>query len=133
MTSGTSGNVQSANSYNNNNNRSNEEKRQQLLSIRQQLALEFYEHHNSGNWRRIFPTDDPALQKKYASMIISNFGQFLHRNRGDLLDEIKTTYLNPVTVIYFRFFFFVFYWFMSTDKERASIPSFSGLLKACRK
>nr|CAH8862087.1 unnamed protein product [Trichobilharzia regenti] len=71
--------------------------RQQLLSIRQQLALEFYEHHNSGNWRRIFPTDDPALQKKYASMIISNFGQFLHRNRGDLLDEIKTTYLNPVT------------------------------------
>ncbi|CAH8862198.1 unnamed protein product [Trichobilharzia szidati] len=71
--------------------------RQQLFSIRQQLALEFYEHHNSGNWRRIFPTDDPTLQKKYASMIISNFGQFLHRNRGDLLDEMKTTYLNPIT------------------------------------
>ncbi|CAH8606157.1 unnamed protein product [Heterobilharzia americana] len=37
--------------------------RQQLSSIRQQLALEFYEHHNSGH----------------------------------LLEELKTTYLNPIT------------------------------------
>ncbi|VDP76955.1 unnamed protein product [Schistosoma mattheei] len=72
--------------------------KQQLSRIRQQLSLEFYEHHNCGNWHRIFPSDNSTLQTKYASLIMTSFKQFLYSNHNDILNEIKTTYLNPITV-----------------------------------
>ncbi|VDO95188.1 unnamed protein product, partial [Schistosoma margrebowiei] len=72
--------------------------KQQLSKIRQQLSLEFYEHHNCGNWHRIFPSDNSTLQTKYASLIMTSFKQFLYSNHNDILNEIKTTYLNPITV-----------------------------------
>uniref|UniRef100_A0A095AR35 Tubulin polyglutamylase TTLL7 n=1 Tax=Schistosoma haematobium TaxID=6185 RepID=A0A095AR35_SCHHA len=71
--------------------------KQQLSRIRQQLSLEFYEHHNCGNWHRIFPSDNSTLQTKYASLIMTSFKQFLYSNHNDILNEIKTTYLNPIT------------------------------------
>ncbi|KAH8857743.1 Tubulin polyglutamylase TTLL7 [Schistosoma japonicum] len=71
--------------------------RQQLLMIRQQLSLEFYEHHNSGNWHRIFPSNNSTLQKKYGSLIMTSFEQFLHGNQNCLFNEMRTTYLNPIT------------------------------------
>ncbi|CAH8615549.1 unnamed protein product [Schistosoma rodhaini] len=71
--------------------------KQQLHGIRQQLSMEFYEHHNCGNWHRIFPSNNSKLQTKYASLIMTSFKQFLHSNQNDLLNEIKTTYLNPIT------------------------------------
>ncbi|VDP78769.1 unnamed protein product [Schistosoma curassoni] len=75
-----------------------EKAKQQLSRIRQQLSLEFYEHHNCGNWHRIFPSDNSTLQAKYASLIMTSFKQFLYSNHNDILNEIKTTYLNPITV-----------------------------------
>ncbi|CAH8594886.1 unnamed protein product [Schistosoma guineensis] len=71
--------------------------KQQLSRIRQQLSLEFYEHHNCGNWHRIFPSDNSTLQTKYASLIMTSFKQFLYSNHNDILNEIKTTYLNSIT------------------------------------
>ena len=73
-------------------------KRRQLYRIRQQLALEFFEYHNCGDWKRIFPTDDPNSQKLYASLLMTNFVQFHHGKVGEQLKELENTYLNPITV-----------------------------------
>ncbi|KAF6779450.1 hypothetical protein AHF37_01103 [Paragonimus kellicotti] len=71
--------------------------RQQLLTIRRRLALEFFEYHNCGNWCLIFPTDDRTAQKRFASFMLANFAQFHKGKSTDLLKELEETYLYPVT------------------------------------
>ncbi|CAH8534869.1 unnamed protein product [Schistosoma turkestanicum] len=73
--------------------------KQQLYAIRQQLSIDFYEHQNSGNWYRIFPNENIILQKKYTSLILTSFQQFFYTNQNNsyIMNEMKTTYLNPIT------------------------------------
>ncbi|THD25135.1 Tubulin polyglutamylase TTLL7 [Fasciola hepatica] len=71
--------------------------RQQLLLIRQRLALEFFEYHNCGNWNLLFPTEDPVAQQRFARFILKNFAKFHNGKAGELQKEMEVTYLNPIT------------------------------------
>ncbi len=57
--------------------------------MRLESELECFENANCGNWRRIYPTSDKALEKRYAHLLLNCFVDFNKGKSGDLANVIQ--------------------------------------------
>ncbi|KAH9492090.1 Tubulin polyglutamylase ttll7 [Bulinus truncatus] len=79
-----------------------EELTELLMRIRRISAKEDFERRHSGQFRKIFPSDDPARQERYCNIMTQTFSLFLAGRGTSMQKEIQVNYNNKYRVFIFQ-------------------------------
>ncbi|CAL1536025.1 unnamed protein product [Lymnaea stagnalis] len=77
-----------------NNEKRKEELTELLTRLRKIAAKEDFERRHSGQFRKIFPSDDPVKQERYCNIMTQTFSLFLTGRGASMQKEIQVNYNN---------------------------------------
>ncbi|XP_059175710.1 tubulin polyglutamylase TTLL7-like [Physella acuta] len=77
-----------------NNEKKKEELTELLNRLRKMTAKEDFERRHSGQFKKIFPSDDKAKQERYCNIMAQTFSTFLSRRGVSMQKEIEVYYNN---------------------------------------
>ncbi len=59
--------------------------------MRYESDLECFENAHCGNWRRVYPTNDKALEQRYGNLLVSAFTEFNKGRPGEVNQVIQVS------------------------------------------